>query len=64
MQSGPGAAPPTNEEIAGELHLSVQAVKAHLRLLFRQFGIGDLPQNQKRLRLVQLALEGGLTAHP
>ena len=51
MQSGLGAAPSTNEEIAADLHLSVQAVKAHLRLLFRQFGIGDLPQNQKRLRL-------------
>ncbi len=62
MEGGLRVSPPTNDEIAAELHLSVQAVKAHLRLLFRQFGIGDLPQNEKRLRLVQLALEGGIAA--
>lgn len=54
------AAPATNDHIAAELHLSVEAVKAHLRLLFRRFGIEDLPQVQKRIRLVQLAIESGL----
>ena len=53
------AAPATNERIAGELHLSVEAVKAHLRMLFRRFGIEELPQVQKRIRLVQLAMDGG-----
>jgi pSer/pThr/pTyr-binding forkhead associated (FHA) protein len=60
---GPFATPATNEEIASELHLSVDAVKGHLRVLFQRFGIGDLPQNQKRARLVQLALDSGLISH-
>ena len=50
----------TNEEIAGRIHLSVDAVKAHLRNLFRKFAIEDLPQNQKRARLVRMAVEAGL----
>lgn len=54
------APPATNDQIAAELHLSVEAVKAHLRMLFRRFGIEDLPQVQKRLRLVQLGIESGL----
>jgi len=58
------AAPATNDRIAAELHLSVEAVKAHLRMLFRRFGIEDLPQVQKRLRLVQLAIESGLVRGP
>ncbi len=50
----------TNEQIAGELHLSVEAVKAHLRELYRRFDIGDLPQNEKRMRLARLAMQAGL----
>jgi pSer/pThr/pTyr-binding forkhead associated (FHA) protein len=50
------AAPATNREIAEELHLSVDAVKAHLRVLFDRFGLEDLPQNQKRARLAAMAL--------
>ena len=42
------AAPATNKEIADEVHLSVDAVKAHLRVLFERFGLDALPQNQKR----------------
>lgn len=53
------AAPTTNEAIAHQLGVGVDAVKAHLRALFQRFGVGDLPQNQKRLRLVQLALDSG-----
>jgi hypothetical protein len=34
-------------------------VKTHLRALFGRFGVEHLPQNQKRARLVQLALDGG-----
>ena len=49
--------PATNQAIAEELYLSVDAVKTHLRTLFRKFAIGELPQNQKRARLVELALE-------
>ena len=48
---GPSA-PASNREIAEELHLSVEAVKAHLRALFSKFSVPDLPHNRKRLRLV------------
>jgi ATP/maltotriose-dependent transcriptional regulator MalT len=54
------AALPTNQEIADELHLSVAAVKAHLRALFEKFGIADLPQNKKRLALAMNAVNSGL----
>ena len=54
------AVPATNRQIAAETHLSVDAVKRHLRILFDRFGIGSLPQNEKRVRLVELALQGGL----
>jgi pSer/pThr/pTyr-binding forkhead associated (FHA) protein len=57
---GEFATPATNQEIAGELHLSVDAVKAHLRLLFQRFGIEQLPQNQKRSRLVAEAFQRGM----
>jgi pSer/pThr/pTyr-binding forkhead associated (FHA) protein len=56
------AIPATNQDIAGELHLSVDAVKSHLRSLFQRFGIEHLPQNQKRSRLVAEALQSGVLA--
>ena len=46
--------------IAAELHLSVDAVKAHLRSLFQRFGIEALPQNQKRSTLVAEAFQRGV----
>jgi hypothetical protein len=52
--------PATNQQIAAELYLSVDAVKTHLRALFAKFGVEDLPQNRKRVRLVELALTGGV----
>ena len=52
--------PATNREIAAEVFLSIDAVKGHLRTLFAKFGIEHLPQNQKRLRLVERALQAGL----
>jgi pSer/pThr/pTyr-binding forkhead associated (FHA) protein len=54
------ATPATNQAIAGELHLSVDAVKAHLRSLFQRFGVEHLPQNQKRSRLVAEAFQRGV----
>lgn len=53
------ATPASNPQIAAELHLSVAAVKTHIRLLFEKFAIEDLPQNQKRARLAELALQSG-----
>jgi hypothetical protein len=54
------AAPATNQQIAAELFLSVDAVKGHLRTLFAKFGVDELPQMQKRLRLVERAFLTGV----
>jgi pSer/pThr/pTyr-binding forkhead associated (FHA) protein len=56
------ATPATNKQIAEEVFLSVDAVKAHLRALFERFEVGDLPQNQKRIRLAELAIRSGVIA--
>src|SRR5581483_6211774 len=58
-RDGGYATPATNREIAAELFLSVDAVKLHLRAMFAKFGLGDLPQNQKRAALVEQALRAG-----
>jgi hypothetical protein len=60
VQESPNAAPASNREIASQLYLSVDAVKAHLRVLFERFGLDDLPQNTKRARLAALALVNGV----
>ena len=52
--------PATNRQIAEEIHLSVDAVKAHLGVMFERFGLGDLPQNRKRARLAATALVNGI----
>jgi FHA domain len=56
------ATPATNRVIADELFLSVDAVKAHLRVLFERFGLSELPQNQKRASLAASALLNGVIA--
>lgn len=57
------ATPAPNQAIADELYLSVNAVKAHLRVLFEKFEVGELPQNQKRVALAERALRNG-AVHP
>jgi hypothetical protein len=54
------ATPATNPAIAAEVSLSVDAVKAHLRILFERFGLSELPQNEKRAQLVATVLVSGL----
>jgi len=56
------ATPPTNQAIAAELHLSVDAVKTHMRALFEKLELEDLPQNRKRLALVERALQSGVVS--
>jgi pSer/pThr/pTyr-binding forkhead associated (FHA) protein len=58
--SGSFATPATNQEIGDELHYTVDTVKGHLRKLFDKFGLGDLPQNQKRAQLVWRAFQTGV----
>jgi hypothetical protein len=53
------AAPAGNRAIAERLHVSLDAVKAHLRVLFERFGVDDLPQNEKRAQLADRALRSG-----
>jgi hypothetical protein len=59
-REGNYATPATNQQIAGEIFLSVDAVKMHLRTLFGKFQLGELPQNQKRARLAERALQFGV----
>jgi pSer/pThr/pTyr-binding forkhead associated (FHA) protein len=52
--------PATNQEIADEVFLSVEAVKMHLRALFAKFELTELAQNAKRVRLAECALQFGV----
>jgi hypothetical protein len=52
--------PATNPQIAGEVHLAVDAVKAHLRAVYEWYGLSELSQNEKRARLVQIVRDEGL----
>lgn len=54
--------PATNQQIATEVFLSVDGVKTHLRVLFGKFELQALPQNQKRVRLAECALQWGLVS--
>lgn len=58
-EESPYATPATNQAIADELHLSVDAVKTHVRALFEKLEVEDLPQNRKRVALVERALQSG-----
>jgi FHA domain len=54
------ATPATNRQIAEEVFLTIDAVKAHLRVLFERYGLSELPQNEKRARLVAIVLDAGV----
>jgi hypothetical protein len=57
-------APASNQQVAQELCYSVDAVKAHLRVLFHKFALDGLPQNQKRIKLVDEAFRTGAISRP
>lgn len=52
--------PPSNPEIAAALTVSVEAVRTHLKTLFKLFEVPDLPQNRKRAELARRALAAGI----
>jgi pSer/pThr/pTyr-binding forkhead associated (FHA) protein len=60
LRDNPYATPATNSQISSEIHLGVDAIKVHLRSLYKRMGIETLPQNEKRARLAELALHRGL----
>ena len=62
LRESPYATPSTNQQIGAEVHLGVDAVKVHLRALYRRLGIEHLPQNEKRARLAELAIHRGLVS--
>jgi hypothetical protein len=57
---GGSSVPATNPQVAAEVHLAVDAVKAHLRLLYEWYGLSELSQNEKRAKLVQIVRDEGL----
>jgi len=62
-RDGPSfATPASNQTIAEEIFLSVDAVKMHLRTLFTRFRLSELPQNQKRAKLAEVALQLGVVS--
>jgi FHA domain len=62
VHASSSATPATNRQIAEEVFLTVDAVKAHLRVLFERYGLSQLPQNEKRARLVASVLDAGVLA--
>jgi len=60
VQASAMATAATNRQISEEVHLTVDAVKAHLRVLFERYGLSALPQNEKRARLVTTVLLSGV----
>ena len=56
------ATPASNQQIASEVLLSVDAVRMHLRALFKRFELGALPHDQKRARVAECALALGLVS--
>lgn len=60
-RDGPSfATPATNQQIAGEVFLSIDAVKMHLRRLFAEFELSEMPQNEKRAKLAECVLRFGV----
>ena len=56
LQGSSYAAPASNQQIADELMLSPETVKGTLKGLYERFGLGELPQTQKRAALAARAL--------
>jgi pSer/pThr/pTyr-binding forkhead associated (FHA) protein len=59
-EGSPFVTPASNREIAAEVFLSVDRVKAHLGTMFELLGIDEERQTHKRARLAETALRTGL----
>lgn len=59
-EGSPFVTPASNREIAAEVFLSVDRVKAHLGTLFELLGVDEERQTHKRARLAETALRTGL----
>jgi hypothetical protein len=59
-KGGGFATPPTDQQIAEELFLSVRAVQTHLMVLFAKLGADALPEDQRRVGLVERAFQAGV----
>jgi FHA domain-containing protein len=59
-KGGGFATPPTDQQIADELVLSVQAVRTHLSVLFAKLSVDEPSEDQKRVRLVERAFQDGV----
>ncbi len=59
-EGSPFVTPASNREIAAEVFLSVDRVKAHLSTLFETLGVDEERQTHKRARLAEVALRTGL----
>lgn len=59
-KDGGFATPATDQQIADELFLSLHAVKTHLGVLFAKLGVDEVPDDQKRVRLVERAFQAGV----
>jgi pSer/pThr/pTyr-binding forkhead associated (FHA) protein len=62
LTAGAFHAPASNQSIAAEIFLSVDTVKTQLRAMFAKYSLDELPQNQKRAALAELALRVGLVS--
>jgi hypothetical protein len=60
MVQSDAAMPATNQEVAAETFLSVHSVSAHMQDLTERFGLGHLPEDEMRARLVAVVLRLGL----
>jgi pSer/pThr/pTyr-binding forkhead associated (FHA) protein len=54
------ATPATDQQIADELVISVGVVRTHLSVLCAKLAVGELPQNEARVRLVERAFSDGV----
>jgi DNA-binding NarL/FixJ family response regulator len=53
------ATPPTDQQLADELFLSLGAVRTHIAVMAAKFGVDDLPEDQQRVRLIEQAIQLG-----